>query len=93
MKIMCSFPGENMQTQHNNLSYMIGMHFHDYSQYKLMEMDKAPEPFTTKYKNKQQQNCNSVLNLLELILEKKDLIFLELSIKYLNTLNNQSQKL
>ena len=54
MKIMCSFPGENMQTQHNNLSYMIGMHFHDYSQYKLMEMDKAPEPFTTKYKNKQQ---------------------------------------
>ena len=34
-----------------------------------------------------------VVNLLELILTKKTLIFLELSMKYFHTLNNQLKKL
>ena len=41
-------------------------------------MDTATEILTTKY------NKNLAVNLLELILTKKTLIFLELSIKYLD---------
>ena len=36
---------------------------------------------------------NLVVSLLELILPKKNLIFLELSMKYLDILNNQLKKL
>ena len=39
-----------------------------------------------------QQNKNLVVSLLELILAKNVLIFLELSIKYLDILNNQIKK-
>ena len=36
-----------------------------------------------------EQECKLDVSLLELILTKKILIFLELSMKYLDTLNNQ----
>ena len=39
-----------------------------------------------------QQNKNLVVSLLELILAKNVLIFLELSMKYLDILNNQIKK-
>ena len=39
-------------------------------------------------KDKKQKNKNLVVCLLELILTKKTLIFLELSMKHLDTLNN-----
>ena len=55
------------------------------SQKKLMKMGKATEVLTTKEKDKKQQNKNFVVTLLELILTKKALIFLELSMKYLDT--------
>ena len=48
-------------------------------------MGKATEVLTTKEKDKKQQNKNFVVTLLELILTKKALIFLELSMKYLDT--------
>ena len=46
-------------------------------------MDTSTEILTAKY------NKNLAINLLESILKKKTLIFLELSIKYLDILNNQ----
>ena len=46
-----------------------------------------------KIKIKKQQNKNFVVSLLELILKKNTLIFLELTMKYLDSLNNQLKKL
>ena len=46
-------------------------------------MDTSTEILNAKY------NKNFAINLLESILKKKTLIFLELSIKYLDILNNQ----
>ena len=58
-----------------------------------MKMDRATEILTTKQKDKKKYNENLVAGLLELILSKKTLIFLELSMKYLDILNNQLKKL
>ena len=58
-----------------------------------MKIDTATEIFTTKQSVKKQYNKNLVVNLLELILTKKALMFLELSLKYLDTLNNRLTKL
>ena len=57
-----------------------------------MKMDAAAEIFTTKEKDKKQENKKLILSLLELILTKATFVFLELSMKYLDTLNNQLKK-
>ena len=60
-------------------------------QYKLMKIDTATEILTTKKKDKKQYNKNLVISLLELIVTKKALIFLELLMKYLDTLKNTNK--
>ena len=60
-------------------------------QYKLMKIDTATEILTTKEKDKKQYNKNLVISLLELIVTKKTLIFLELLMKYLDTLKNTNK--
>ena len=60
-------------------------------QYKLMKIDTATEILTTKEKDKKQYNKNLVISLLELIVTKKALIFLELLMKYLDTLKNTNK--
>ena len=52
-------------------------------------MDTATEVLTTKSKEKKQQNKNLIVNLLELILTKNNLIFLKSSIKFLELSKNQ----
>ena len=89
-KVMNWFKGENMQTQYNVLSYRIDLYFHD--------CRLAIEIFENGYSDrnieyKKQQNKNLVVSLLRLILIKKTLIFLELSLKYLDTSNNRLKKL
>ena len=54
-----------------------------------MKLNTVTEVLTTKRKYKKQYKNNLVVNLLELILKKKTLIFLKLSTKYLNALNNK----
>ena len=51
-------------------------------------MNLEAEILITKQKDKNQNNQNLVVSLSELILANKNLIFLELSMKYLDTLNN-----
>ena len=51
-------------------------------------MDTAVKIFDYKIK-KRNKGKNFVVNLSELILTKKTLIYLELSMKYLDTLKNQ----
>ena len=81
---MSSFEEENMDTEHI-LTYRIDLRFHEY---KLVTKFDANDTVTEK-----QQNKNLVVSLLKLILTKKTLIFLELSMKYLDTLNNQLKRL
>ena len=88
--IVRSFEGENMQTQYNLLGYRIDLYFHDYK--RAIEIDEYgwnDRSIGYEIERQKQQNKNLVLSLLELILTKKNLILLELSMKYLNTLNNQ----
>ena len=85
-KVMSSFEGERMETQYHVLSYRIVQYFHD--QKLATEIDESEHSdknidYEKKYKN--EQNKNLVVNLLDLT--KKNLIFLKLSIKYLDTLN------
>ena len=54
-------------------------------------MDTTTEILTTKEKGKKQCNKNLVISLLELIVTKKILIFLELLMKYLDTLKNTNK--
>ena len=56
-------------------------------------MDLVTEILTRKYKEKMQYNKDFVVTPLELALTKKPLIFLELSMKYLEILNDQPKKL
>ena len=56
-----------------------------------MKIDTATEILTTKEKDKKQYNKNLVISLLELIVTKKTLIFLELLMKYLDTLKNTNK--
>ena len=88
--IVRSFEGENMQTQYNLLGYRNDLYFHDYK--RAIEIDEYgwnDRSISYEIERQKQQNKNLVLSLLELILTKKNLILLELSVKYLNTLNNQ----
>ena len=88
--IVRSFEGENMQTQYNLLGYRNDLYFHDYK--RAIEIDEYgwnDRSIFYEIERQKQQNKNLVLSLLELILTKKNSILLELSVKYLNTLNNQ----
>ena len=80
-----------MQAQYNVLSYRITSFCHGYKV--AIKIDETgtvdTEILITKQKDKKQQNKNLVVSLLQLILTKKTLIFLKLSMKYLDTSNNQ----
>ena len=78
---MSSFGGENMQTQYNVIGLTCIFMTISLRQ-KSMKMDTVTEILTTKYKDKKKQNKN--LSLLELTLTKDTLIFLKLSIRYLD---------
>ena len=63
------------------------------SQQKLVKMDIVTEILTMKQKDKKQQNKNLFVNILELILTKKNLIYVKLSMKYLDSSKNRAKKL
>ena len=87
-KIMSSFEGENMQTQYNVLSYRIDFYFHDYKL--AIEIDEnGHSDGSIDYEIKRYSHT---VNLLGLIILKKTLMFLELAMKYLDTLSNQLRK-
>ena len=87
-KIMSSFEGENMQTQYNVLSYRIDLYFPDYKL--AIETDEnGHSDGSIDYEIKRHSHT---VNLLELIVLKWTLMFLELAMKYLDTLNNQLRK-
>ena len=90
MEIKSSLEGENMQTQYSVLGYKIDLYFHDYkSAIEIDEYGHNGKNIDYEIKRKKQQNKNFVATLLELILKKKKtLIFLKLSMKYLDTSNN-----
>ena len=73
--------------QYSKLGYRIDLYFH---YYKLaIEIDEnGHSDRNIEYEIKKQQNNNLVVNLLELIIPKKTLIFLKLLMKYLDTSNN-----
>ena len=73
-----------MQTHYNVLKYRTDLYFHDYNL--AIEVDKNGH-------SNRDFDHNLVLNFLELILKNKTLIFLELSMKYLDTSSNQLKKL
>ena len=79
-----------MQTQYNNLSYRIDLYFHDYKPtIKNDESEHSDRSVDYEIRTQKAIKKNMVVNFLELILTKKTLIFLELSMKYLDTSNNQ----
>ena len=86
-KIMSSFEGD-MQTQYNVLSYRIDLYFPDYKL--AIEIDEnGHSDGSIDYEIKRHSHT---VNLLELIVLKRTLMFLELAMKYLDTLNNQLRK-
>ena len=90
---MSSFEGKNMQTQYI-LGYRIDLYFHDY---KLpVEIDEnRHSDGNIDYKIKRQKAIEQELglNLLELIRTKNTFIFLQQSMIYLDTSNNQLKNL
>ena len=93
-RMMSSFEGENMQTQCNVLGCRIDLYFHDYK-LSIENDENGRSDRNIKYKIKRPKVIEQELgcNWLELILTKKTLIFSELSMKYLDTLNNQLKNL
>ena len=76
--IMDAFEGENMQTRYGVLGYKIDLYFHDYKL--AVEVDeKGHEDRNIDHEIKRQKALEKhlVVNLLELILMKKILIFLK----------------
>ena len=63
------------------------------SQQKLVKIDIVTEILIMKQKDKKQQNKNLFVNILELILTKKNLIYVKLSMKYLDSSKNRAKKL
>ena len=93
-KIMTLFDGENIETQYNVLSYRIDLYCYDYKlAIEIDENEHSDRNIDDKIKYKKQYNKNLVVSLLEWILTKKTVIFLELSMKYLHTLNNRLKRL
>ena len=76
-----SFEGEIMQTQYKVLICRIDSYVHNCIDYEKKQKN-----------DKKQQDKKMVVNLLELILAKKTLIFLKLSIKCLAALKNRLRK-
>ena len=76
-----------MQIQYNVLSYRTDLHFHDYNL--ATENGHSDRRIDYKIKREKKINKKLVVGLLELILIKKTLIFLKLSMKYLDILNNR----
>ena len=79
-----------MQTQYNVLGYKIDLYFRDYKF--AIEIDENRHSNRNiDYEIKRQNVIEQELGVssLELVLAKKTFIFLELSMKYLDTLNNQ----
>ena len=82
-----------MQTQYSVLGYTIDLYFHGYKV--DIEIDKNGQSDSIidyKIKDRKQKNKNLIVSLLELILTKNILIFLELSMKHLDISNNRPRK-
>ena len=84
-----------MQTQYNVLSYEIDLYFHDYQlPIKIDENVHSNKNIDYKIKREKAIESNNLfVNLLELILKKKTLMFLKLPMEYLGTLKNRIRKL
>ena len=93
-KIVSSFEGENMQRQYDVLSYTIDLHFHDHMlPIEFDENDQSSNRkkiLTVKKKRKEKELCCTFITIDP---DKNTLIFLELSMKYLDTSNNKKNKL
>ena len=79
-----------MQTQYSVLEYRIDLYFHDYKL--AIEIDKnghRDRNVDSKIKREKATVDLLIVDLLELILTKKTLIFLKLSMRYSNTSNNR----
>ena len=79
-----------MQTQYSVLEYRIDLYFHDYKL--AIETDKnghRDRNVDSKIKREKATVDLLIVDLLELILTKKTLIFLKLSMRYSNTSNNR----
>ena len=81
-KIKRLFEKETMQTQCSVLGHRIDLYFHD-SKLAIEIVDNGHSKRNIHYeiKTKRQQNKNSVVGVLKLILNKKTLMFLKLSMK------------
>ena len=89
-KVMSSFEWENMQTQYIVLSYRIDLYFHDYKlTIEIDENGHSNRNIDYKIKRQKAINKNLIASVLELILTKNNLTFSELSMEYLDMLNNQ----
>ena len=89
-KIISLFERGNMQRKYNFLSYRIDSYFHDYKL--AIETDENRyNDISIDYETKRLEAIEQELGcrILELILTKKTLIFLILSMKYLHIVNNQ----
>ena len=83
--IMDTFEGENMQTQYSILDYKIDIYFHDYRL--VIEIDgKGHKDRNTDHETERQKALEKkiIVNLLELILIEKVLMFIRLIIKCLD---------
>ena len=90
---MSSFKGENILTQYNVLTYRIDLYLHDNKL--AIEIDEnRHSDRNIDYEMKIQNTTEEELccKFIRTELTRKTLIFLELSMKYLDTLNNQQKK-
>ena len=89
-KIINSFEGENMQTQYNVLSYRIDLYFHDY-EIAIEIHENGHSNRNIDYEIKRQKVIEQELGYKFFRIDpvEEDLIFLQLSIKYLDILSNQ----
>ena len=79
-----------MQTQYIVLSYRIDLYFHDYKlTIEIDENGHSNRNIDYKIKRQKAINKNLIASVLELILTKNNLTFSELSMEYLDMLNNQ----
>ena len=83
-----------MQTQYNVLSFRINLHFHDYKLAKETD-ETGHSNRNIDYEINRQKTIEQELGCksIRLVLTKKTLILLELSMKYLDTSSNQLKKL
>ena len=89
-KIMISFEWENMQTKYKVLTYRIDMYFHDYK-LAIEIHDNGHSDKNIDYEIRTQKAIEQQFRcrFIRTDPKRKTLIFLELSVKYLDTLNNR----